>query len=70
MTVDVTSNADEVIFATGGYDHTIKIWQASTGICQRVCHHVDSVLNFFLYLCHSIMISHYLQSKDYIKSNT
>lgn len=47
MTVEATPSAEQVILATGGYDHTIKIWQASTGVCQRVCHHVDSV-NFFI----------------------
>ncbi|KAJ8682715.1 hypothetical protein QAD02_018507 [Eretmocerus hayati] len=38
-------NSEQVILATGGYDHTIKIWQAHTGICQRTLQHTDSQVN-------------------------
>jgi len=34
---------DQVILATGGYDHSIKLWQAHTGMCQRTAHHAESV---------------------------
>lgn len=37
------SSMDGVILATGGYDHTIKIWQAASGICTRTMQHADSV---------------------------
>lgn len=43
MTVDCAINNEQVIFVTGGYDHTIKIWQPHTGVCQRTCQHTDSV---------------------------
>ncbi|XP_031779851.1 target of rapamycin complex subunit lst8 [Nasonia vitripennis] len=38
-------NNDQVLFATGAYDHTIKIWQAHTGVCQRTLQHTDSQVN-------------------------
>lgn len=34
---------DPVILATAGYDHTIRFWQAHTGICYRTVQHPDSV---------------------------
>lgn len=43
MTVDSAISNEQVIFVTGGYDHTIKIWQPHTGVCQRTCQHTDSV---------------------------
>ena len=42
---DNTVNSEQVIFVTGGYDHTIKVWQAHTGICQRTFQHTDSQVN-------------------------
>lgn len=47
MTVDHLEN-DQVILATGGYDHTIKLWQTHTGICSRTMQHADSV-SYFIY---------------------
>ena len=41
-----TSDGDEVILATAGYDHTIKFWQAHTGQCIRTLQHADSQVNF------------------------
>jgi hypothetical protein len=43
MSSDVQGNSDQVILVTGGYDHTIKMWQAHTGVCQRTAQHTDSV---------------------------
>lgn len=43
MTLDNATDAEQAIFATGGYDHTIKIWQTHSGICQRTVQHTDSV---------------------------
>jgi G protein beta subunit-like protein len=40
---DINIYTDQVIFVTGGYDHTIKIWEAHTGNCQRTLQHTDSV---------------------------
>ncbi|KAK4875684.1 hypothetical protein RN001_012106 [Aquatica leii] len=45
MVVDGTSENDQIILATGGYDHTIKIWQTHTGICQRTMQHAESQVN-------------------------
>lgn len=43
MTLDSAGDNEQAIFATGGYDHTIKIWQTHSGICQKTCQHADSV---------------------------
>ena len=44
------SSADPVILATAGYDHTIRFWQAHSGICHRTVQHNDSV-SLCLCLC-------------------
>lgn len=36
---------NQVILATAGYDHTIRFWQAHSGICQRTVQHPDSQVN-------------------------
>lgn len=36
---------DQVILATGGYDHTIRFWQAHSGVCLRTVLHPDSQVN-------------------------
>ncbi|XP_050298730.1 target of rapamycin complex subunit lst8 isoform X2 [Anthonomus grandis grandis] len=36
---------DQIILATGGYDHTIKLWQTPTGICHRTMQHAESQVN-------------------------
>ena len=36
-------HAQAIMFATGGYDHTIKLWQTHTGICMKTLQHPDSV---------------------------
>jgi hypothetical protein len=33
----------EVIFVTGGYDHSIKFWRPQNGVCYRSASHSDSV---------------------------
>ena len=38
-------NPDPVILATAGYDHTIRFWQAHSGICHRTVQHPDSQVN-------------------------
>lgn len=42
MTIE-KNETDSIILATGGYDHTIKLWQTHTGICQRTMQHAESV---------------------------
>lgn len=32
-----------VILATAGYDHTIRFWEAPSGICYRTIPYADSV---------------------------
>jgi len=39
------NGADSVILATGSYDHTIRFWQAYSGLCLRTVQHPDSVSN-------------------------
>ena len=41
----INDDAGEVILATGGYDHTIKFWQAHTGACVLTLQHPDSHVN-------------------------
>ncbi|XP_025409211.1 target of rapamycin complex subunit lst8 [Sipha flava] len=36
---------EKVLLATGGYDHTIKLWHANTGVCNRSLTHLDSQVN-------------------------
>lgn len=38
-----TVSSDPVILATAGYDHTVRFWQAHSGICTRTVQHQDSV---------------------------
>lgn len=40
-----STGTDQVILATGGYDHTIRFWQAHSGICHRTVQHPDSQVN-------------------------
>ncbi|KXJ27134.1 target of rapamycin complex subunit lst8 [Exaiptasia diaphana] len=37
--------SEPVILATAGYDHTIRFWQAHSGICCRTAQHPDSQVN-------------------------
>jgi target of rapamycin complex subunit LST8 len=34
-----------LVLATAGYDHTIRFWEATTGICWRTIPHNDSHVN-------------------------
>ena len=45
MNVAGPVSTDSVILATGGYDHTIKFWAASTGAATRTLQHPDSPVN-------------------------
>ncbi|XP_064607066.1 target of rapamycin complex subunit lst8-like [Liolophura sinensis] len=40
-----SASGDPVILATAGYDHTIRFWQARSGICHRTVQHPDSQVN-------------------------
>lgn len=39
------SDEGKVVLATGGYDHTIKFWQAPTGNCHFTLQYADSQVN-------------------------
>ncbi|XP_028173381.1 target of rapamycin complex subunit lst8 [Ostrinia nubilalis] len=39
------SGGSQVALVTGGYDHTIKLWQAHSGVCLRTMQHPDSQVN-------------------------
>lgn len=36
------ATGDQLILATGGYDHSIKLWQAHTGHCIHSMRFVDT----------------------------
>lgn len=40
----VPIDAAAVILVTAGYDHTIRFWDALSGVCIRTIQHPDSVL--------------------------
>lgn len=40
-----SGDADQVILATGSYDHTIRLWQAHSGLCSKTMQHQDSQVN-------------------------
>ena len=42
----LSNNNDQILFATAGYDHTIKLWNIQTGQHVRVLAHNDGVSNF------------------------
>ena len=37
--------SSEVVLASAGYDHTIRFWEALSGICLRTIQHADSQVN-------------------------
>jgi G protein beta subunit-like protein len=34
-----------VVLCTGGYDHSIRFWEAPTGLCHRTVAYTDSQIN-------------------------
>lgn len=40
-----TTTTMSVIMCTAGYDHTIRFWEALSGICSRTIQHADSQVN-------------------------
>lgn len=53
---DLPSKNGQMILATGGYDHTIKLWQAYSGMCTRTLQHADSVSFCVLLLEETILM--------------
>jgi hypothetical protein len=41
----MSSNNDNVLLITAGYDRTIRFWQANTAVIYRTIMHEDSVRN-------------------------
>ncbi|CAG8452348.1 4414_t:CDS:2 [Acaulospora colombiana] len=39
-------DSSSVILVTAGYDHTIRFWEALSGICSRTIQHPDSITSF------------------------
>ncbi|RUS24851.1 hypothetical protein BC938DRAFT_472990 [Jimgerdemannia flammicorona] len=39
------AESHSVILVTAGYDHTIRFWEALSGICSRTIQHPDSQVN-------------------------
>lgn len=37
--------SERVILVTGGFDHTIRFWQAPSGVCHRVLQYNDCQVN-------------------------
>ncbi|XP_067935101.1 target of rapamycin complex subunit lst8-like [Watersipora subatra] len=37
--------SDNVILATGGYDHSIRFWKPHSGLCKKTLQHLDSPVN-------------------------
>lgn len=38
-------SSNQILLATAGYDHTIRFWEALSGICSRTIQHPDSQVN-------------------------
>ena len=36
----------QVVLATAGYDHTVRFWEATSGICYRTLQHADSQVSY------------------------
>ena len=50
--------SSQVILATAGYDHTIKLWEATSGICYRTLQYADSQVSLTFSGCmHASYIS-------------
>ncbi|RDD43873.1 Target of rapamycin complex subunit lst8 [Trichoplax sp. H2] len=39
------ADTEAVLLATGGYDHTIRLWQPHSGVCHRTLQHPESQVN-------------------------
>jgi len=41
----MSDSGQSVLLATAGYDHTIRFWEAPTGVCYKTLQHPDSQVN-------------------------
>lgn len=60
MAGDTIGGSSQVALVTGGYDHTIKLWQAHSGVCLRTMQHPESVIST---LIHSTSLLFYINFK-------
>ena len=44
-----------IVFATGGYDHSIKFWHPHDGVCYRTAQHPESVGYPTLFNAHTLL---------------
>ena len=51
-----------IVFATGGYDHSIKFWHPHDGVCYRTAQHPESVSYPILFSAHAIKGSYFFLS--------
>ena len=51
-----------VILVTAGYDHTIRFWEALSGVCSRTIQHPDSVCCLWVECCFVLLTTIYLFS--------
>jgi WD40 repeat protein len=47
----------DCVLATGGYDHTVRLWRPNTGVSHLTFQHPDSVSPFTLPLSPSFSLS-------------
>jgi len=41
----MAGSSERVVLATAGFDHTIRLWEAPTGLCHRTLQYADSQIN-------------------------
>ena len=43
LAAQVEPDVGNIVFATGGYDHSVKFWHPHDGVCYRTAQHPESV---------------------------
>ena len=51
----VKMDAGSIVFATGGYDHSIKFWSPHDGVCYRTAQHPESVRTLIKLITHQML---------------
>ncbi len=60
---------DDVILVTAGYDHSIRIWQACSGVCLRTMQHPDSVSVWVHFLVFPLLFKIYISNQSLLTSS-
>ena len=55
LAAQVEPDVGNIVFATGGYDHSVKFWHPHDGVCYRTAQHPESVSDLFI-----LMNAHHL----------